>query len=413
MSESGALRSERGDAIYLDYNATTPVDPEVFQAMMPWFQESFGNSASQHGHGRAAAEVVETARQQVADLLGCSRSEIVFTSGATESNNLALKGAVENAPTGRRRVVIGATEHRSVLDTAEWLRRQGIGVALASTRRDGLVDLSALGALVARDVAVVSVMLANNETGVVSPITEVAALVRDRGALTHTDATQAVGKIPVDVRALEVDLASVSSHKIYGPQGVGALYVKRRTVLAPLLHGGGHERGLRSGTLNVPGIVGFGTACAVARERLDADGEQSRHLVGLLRTQLLEYFPSAHPVAFDPSTGIEPATLPNTLNLRFPGVDAEAVIANAPGVAISTGSACTSLVPSPSHVLVVMLGDAEAASECLRFSVGRPTTEAEVVEAAAQIGRAAQRVYAVEPPRGGMVLDMTESPTSA
>jgi len=386
------LRVDDG-AIYLDYNATTPVDPDVLQAMLPWLRESFGNPASAHGHGRAAAEAVDTARRQIADLVGCSGSEVVFTSGATEANNLALKGAVESAPTGRNRILVAATEHKSVLDTAAWIRDQGHSVDLVSVGRDGVVDLAAMHAIVGPDVAVVSVMLANNETGVISPIADVCALARSVGALTHTDASQAVGKIPVDVRALDVDLASVSSHKLYGPQGVGALYVRRRTILAPLLHGGGHERGLRSGTLNVPGIVGFGAAADIAARRLDSDAPRFRYLIGLLRSQLAAAVPTVQVVALDPDTGTEPDALSNTLNVRFPGVDAEALIANTPRVAVSTGSACSAFMPAPSHVLLAMLGDPDAASECIRFSVGRATTEADVLEAAFEFGHAANRLY--------------------
>jgi cysteine desulfurase len=377
--------------IYLDYNATTPVDPIVLETMLPWLQGSFGNPSSQHVHGRAASQAVEVARQEVADLLSCSRSEVVFTSGATEANNLALKGGVESAA-GRNRVLVAATEHKSVLDTAAWLNGQGIKVDVVPVGTDGVIDLGALASMVGRDVAVVSVMLANNETGVISPIAAVAAMARSAGALIHTDATQAVGKIPVDVRSLNVDLASISSHKLYGPQGVGALYVKRRTALAPLLHGGGHERGLRSGTLNVPGIVGFGAAARLASKQLDADARRVGGLVDLLRTELTRVFPAVRPVAVDPVTGIEPDVLPNTLNIRFPGVDAEAIIANTPSIAVSTGSACSSLVPAPSHVLLAMLGDAEAAAECIRFSLGRPTTAVEVMDAANGIGRAVQRL---------------------
>lgn len=379
-------------AIYLDYNATTPVDPDVLDAMLPWLRGFFGNPASQHGYGRTAAHAVETARQQVASLLGCSGSEVIFTSGATEANNLALKGAVESAPPGRNRVLVAVTEHKSVLDSGAWLRGKGTTVDPVPVGRDGVVDLDALTTMVGPDVAVVSVMLANNETGVINPIAEVAALARGAGALTHTDATQAVGRLAVDVRALDVDLASVSSHKLYGPPGVGGLYVRRRTPLAPLLHGGGHERGLRSGTLNVPGIIGFGAAATTAGHRLGSDASRFRALVALLRSQLLAHFPGVQPVAIDQDTEAEPPTIPNTLNVRFPGVDAEALIANTPSVAVSTGSACSSLVPSPSHVLLAMLGDTEAASECIRFSVGRPTTEDDVTTAASDLGLAAQRL---------------------
>ncbi len=385
--------------IYLDYNSTTPLDDAVLQAMLPWLRGSFGNTASQHLFGQDAARAVERSRQQVATFLGCSGGEVVFTSGATEANNLALKGALEHAVVGRRRLLVSATEHKSVLDTATWLRSQGAAVNAIPVRRDGTVDLAALKELLAPDVALVSVMVANNETGVLNPIEEVSALARSVGALTHTDATQALGKVPVDVRAMGVDMASVSSHKVYGPQGVGALYVRRRTPLAPVMHGGGHERGFRSGTHNVAGIVGFGAAAAVATGCLDSEADRMRGLLATLRSHLAESFPDVQPVATDPRTGSEPAILPNTLNFRFPGVDAEAIMAGAPGVAVSAGSACTSLVPQPSHVLLAMLEDSEIASQCLRFSLGRFTTESDVVDGAKQIGAAATRLLRLTPPR--------------
>lgn len=381
------------EAIYLDFNATTPVDEAVLQAMLPWLGKSFGNPASQHVRGAAAARAVETARGHLATLIGCASNEVVFTSGATEANNLALKGVVACAEAGRNRVVVAETEHKSVLDTADWLGHEGVAVDLVPVGRDGAVDPADVARLMGPDVVLVSVMLANNETGVVSDVEEIAAIARDVGAIVHTDATQALGKIAVDVRSLGVDLASFSAHKVYGPQGVGALYVRRRTALAPLFHGGGHERGIRSGTLNVPGIVGFGAAAVAAAERGTMDAARSRELVDLLRSRLTAAFPSLQAVV---RTHAEngPATLPNTFTARFPGADAEAIMTNAPYVAVSTGSACTSLVPSPSHVLTAILGDADAAAECIRFSVGRPTTEDDVIRAAAEIARSALRVSA-------------------
>ena len=314
------------------------------------------------------------------------RREIVWTSGATEADNVALKGVVEASPPGRGRVLLGATEHKAVLDTGEWLLSQGVTVDLVPVDADGLPDATALRELLDDDVAVVSVMLANNETGVIAPVAELADLAHEVGALFHTDATQAPGRIPVDLSELGVDLASFSAHKMYGPKGIGCLYVSRPVRLAPHMHGGGHERGLRSGTLNVPGIVGFGAAAALAAEKEPADSSRYRALVESMVGGLQERVDGVELVA------AKAARLPNTANLRFHGTDGEAVMANAPLVATSSGSACTSQVPTASHVLRAMgMSDAEAA-ECLRFSVGRQTSEHDIDQAVAQLASAVARV---------------------
>ena len=354
--------------IYLDYNATTPVDPAVLEAMLPWFTSEFGNAASVHPRGRRALGAVEHAREQVAALLGVSPRRSSGPLARPKPTTCALKGAVEASPPGRGRVLLGATEHKAVLDTGEWLLSQGATVDLVPVDADGLPDATALRELLDDDVAVVSVMLANNETGVIAPVAELADLAHEVGALFHTDATQAPGRIPVDLSELGVDLASFSAHKMYGPKGIGCLYVSRSVRLAPHMHGGGHERGLRSGTLNVPGIVGFGAAAALAAEKEPADSSRYRALVESLVGGLQERVDGVELVAAGAPR------LPNTANLRFHGTDGEAVMANAPLVAISSGSACTSQVPTASHVLRAMgMTDAEAA-ECLRFSVGRQTS---------------------------------------
>lgn len=378
-----------GELIYLDYNATTPVDPLVLDEMLPWFSERFWNAASGHPPGRVAAEAVEIARERFANCVGARPREVVFTSGATEADNLALKGSVEAAPAGRTRVLVAATEHKAVLDTAEWLNEQGRPVTVIPVGVDGVVDVGALGDVIDHRVAVVSVMLANNETGVVAPVQRLAELAHEHGALFHTDATQALGRIPIDLVDLGVDLASFSGHKVYGPKGIGALFVAPGTPLLPMVHGGGHERGMRSGSMNVPGAVGLGAAAQLAVKMLPAEAEREEalveRLVGCLRSRLagVEWVAQAS------------QRLPNTANVRFVGADAEAVIANAPDVAVSSGSACTSMVPTPSHVLVAMGLDHDAAAECLRFSVGRPTSIHDVDEAARRIAEAVERVRAL------------------
>ncbi|WP_208983287.1 cysteine desulfurase family protein [Geodermatophilus obscurus] len=379
--------------VYLDFNATTPVDPDVLAAMLPWFADQYGNAASQHLLGRAADDAVEEARRSVAELIGCSPGEIIFTSGATESNNQALKGVLDTAAKDERSLVTSEIEHKAVLDVCDWLTGRRVNVRRVNVARNGVVEVADLARSLTPRTTLVSVMAANNETGVVQPLDVISRMARDVGALVHTDATQAVGKIPFDVNDVDVDLASFSSHKMYGPKGVGALYVRRRTPLAALLHGGGHERGLRSGTLNVPGIVGFGEAARLALQRQAGDAAHCRRLVAVLRGRLEDLVPGAQATITcrrEPSKDLK--MLPNTLNMRFPGADAEAVLANAPLIAASSGSACTARVPEPSHVLVAMLQDESQARECIRFSVGRTTTEADVLAAAEQVAVAVERV---------------------
>lgn len=379
--------------IYLDYNATTPVDPAVLEAMLPWFSDTFANAASSHALGRQASFAVDVARAQFAALIGCAPAELVFTSGATEANNTALKGVVEAADPGRSRVLVGVTEHKAVLDTAEWLSESGTKVELIPCRRDGVIDLDALDEQLGDDVALVSVMLANNETGVIGPVREAAELAHARGALFHSDATQAAGRLDIDVDSLNLDLASFSGHKMYGPKGVGALYIRRKTPVAALIHGGGHESGLRSGTTNVPGVVGIGAAANIAMDRIDSDARTATELTEILERELVAGFPGAELVAQNPATGERGRRLPNTLTVRFPGVDGDALMTNAPGVAVSSGSACTARVPSPSHVLTAMFGDVDMAAECIRISVGRPTARDDAIAAAKELTAAARRVH--------------------
>lgn len=378
--------------VYLDYHATTPVDPRVVAAMLPFFTESFGNAASrQHRYGWVAQEAVDRARAEVAALIGADAREIVFTSGATEANNLALKGLVEAAPPGRRHIVTVATEHKSVLDVCRRLEARGVRTTVLAVDGLGRVDLDALRQAVSAETLVVSVMAANNEIGVLAPLDRIAAIVHEKGALLHTDAVQAAGKVPFDVAALGIDLASLSAHKLYGPKGVGALYVRRRNPrvsLAPQIDGGGHERGMRSGTLNVPGIVGFGAAARLAAAERDA--ESARLLA--LRTRLLDALRAR--VGDLVVNGPLDARLPGNLNVSFPGVDGESLLVGlSEDVAVSSGAACTSA--QPSHVLTALGRTTDLALASLRFGLGRWTTEADVDFAAERVGALVSRLRAV------------------
>ena len=373
---------------YLDYNATTPMDPRVLEAFIPFLTEIVGNAASEHAAGRRVRHAVETARSQVADAIGASSSTLIFTSGATESINLALKGTALGSTGQRRKVVTFATEHKAVLDTCDWLRSQGTPVDVVAVTRDGIPDLGAASEAIDEQTALVSVMAANNETGVLGPVTDIVSLSRRVGALVHCDATQALGKVPFDVEAIGVDFASISSHKVYGPTGVGALFVRRGkdVGLVPLIHGGGHERGLRSGTLNSAAIVGFGAAAALAMSELSPDAARIRVLRDALEMGISTSWPQTQVV------GRSAPRLPNTLNVRLPGVDAQAVLLAMPDVAASTGSACTAASPAPSHVLRAMGLDHQEAQECIRFSLGRFSTMEDVRAALNALSLATDRV---------------------
>ena len=378
--------------VYMDYHATTPVDPEVFQAMAPYFTDKFGNAASrQYRLGWDAQHAVEQARVEVARLIGADAKEMVWTSGATEANNLALKGLLEAVAASRDHVVTVVTEHKSVLDTCKRLERCGCRVTVLPVDGDGQVDLEVLRASVTERTAAVSVMAANNEIGVLAPLAAIAAIAHEQGALVHTDAVQAAGKVPFDVNAAGVDLASLTAHKLYGPKGVGALYVRRknpRVTLAPLFDGGGHERGMRSGTLNVPGIVGFGRA-AVLAER-DMDDEAVRLL--RLRTRLLDALRAR--IADVRVNGSLAARLPGNLNVSFPGVDGEALLISlCENVAVSSGAACTAA--EPSHVLKALGLNVDLALASLRFGLGRWTTEEDVDVVCGRVAETVKRLRAV------------------
>jgi cysteine desulfurase len=371
--------------IYLDHNATTPLDPRVLDAMLPILRDGFGNPSSLHWFGQQARAAVDTAREQVAALVGASPGEIVFTGSGTEADNAALRGAAGAAREPRRKVVYSAIEHHAVMNTAKALAEEGFPVESARARADGRVDLDDLRARVDDRTAVVAVMLANNETGVVEPVDEVVRIARERGALVHCDAVQAAGKIPVDVRALDVDTLALSAHKIYGPKGVGALYVKRGTRLKALVRGGSQERNRRAGTENVPGIVGLGRAAELAREDM---GPESSRLSGLrdrLEARLLA-IPGAQ-------RNGEAPRVPNTANLSFAGVEAESLVMalDLAGVAVSTGAACAAGAVEPSHVLRAMGLPLERVQASLRFSLGRGTTEEHVDRAAKLIAEAVDK----------------------
>ena len=379
--------------IYLDHHATTPCDGRVLEAMLPFFTQQFGNAASrQHAFGWAANDAVERARKQVAVLMGAGSKDVIFTSGATEANNLAIKGAAKARRAERDHLVTVATEHQAVLDPMTRLEHEGWHVTVLPVDRLGLLDLAALEQAITPRTALVSVMAANNEIGVLQPIKDAAALAHAKGAWFHTDAVQAVGKVPFDVEALDVDFASLTAHKIYGPKGVGALYVrrnKRGVKLAAEIDGGGHERGLRSGTLNVPGIVGFGQAAEIARAELS---QEARRTVAL-RDRLL----NALLATTDGMTvnGALDARLPGNLNVSFEGIDGEALLVGLDDIAVSSGAACTAA--EPSHVLVALGLSTDRALASLRFGIGRATTAAEIDAAAAKVADVVNRLRTLSP----------------
>ena len=384
--------------IYMDHHATTRVDPRVVEAMLPFLTETYGNPASTtHSFGWEAKAAVDAARESIAAAIGAQPKEVYFTSGATESNNLALCGAAERTGPGSHLVSV-VTEHPSVLDPLEKLRRHGYGVTLLGVQRApgpeaGRIRSEQVAEAIGEHTILVSVMLANNEIGAIHPLEEISRVCRDRGVLLHTDATQAVGKIPVDVDRLGADLMSFSAHKIYGPKGVGALYVRRRSPpirLEPLIHGGGHERGLRSGTLNVPGIVGFARALQLCLEEMSQETVRLR----ALRDRLYEGLKAALPDAVlnGPTLATPEWRLPGNLNVSFPGVEGETLLLSMKDLAVSTGSACTSANPGPSHVLRALgLPDAMVQGS-LRFGLGRPNTAEEVEFAIGLVSETVQRL---------------------
>ncbi|WP_317890615.1 IscS subfamily cysteine desulfurase [Granulicella cerasi] len=362
--------------IYMDNHATTPLDPRVLEQMMPYLTGIFGNAASRnHSFGWEAEQAVDKAREQIAKLIGCTSKEIIFTSGATESNNLAIKGVAEMYREKGNHIITQMTEHKAVLDTCKKLEKQGFIVTYLPVQADGLVDIEDIKAAITDKTILVSIMYASNEIGVIQPIKEIGALCHEKGIIFHTDAVQAVGKIPVNVLSDNIDLLSLSGHKIYGPKGVGALYVRRRNPRVQLteqINGGGHERGMRSGTLNVPGIVGLGAACEICMNEMEAEGKRE--------LELREYLQKKLETALDYTqvNGNMDHHLPGNLNMSFVYVEGESLLMGINDIAVSSGSACTSATLEPSYVLKALgLGD-DVAHSSIRFGLGRFNTKAEV-----------------------------------
>jgi cysteine desulfurase len=362
--------------IYLDNHATTPIDPRVLDAMLPYFTNKFGNAASRnHAFGWEAEEAVEKARKQIAELIGATSKEIIFTSGATESTNLAIKGVAQMYAEKGNHIITAASEHKATLDTCKHLEKEGCRVTYLPLQADGLIDVEMLRSAITDKTILVSIMFANNEIGVLQPIREIGKLCKERGVLFHTDAVQAIGKVPVHVIQDNIDLMSMSGHKIYGPKGVGALYVRRkspRVQVTAQIDGGGHERGMRSGTLNVPGIVGLGEACAIAKREMAEESERLRTLRDHLKERLLSGLDEVY------INGSLEHRLPNNLNMSFAYVEGESLLMGINDIAVSSGSACSSATLEPSYVLKALgMGD-DLAHSSIRFGLGRFNTREEI-----------------------------------
>jgi cysteine desulfurase len=381
--------------IYMDYHATTPVDPRVLEAMLPYFSEKFGNAASRnHAYGWDAEHAVEKARKQIADLIGATPKEIIFTSGATESDNLAIKGVAEMYAERGNHIITVATEHKAVLDTCKKLAKHGYAITYVTIGKDGLVDLDALRAAITPKTILISVMHANNEIGVLQPIREIGRIAREHGVLFHTDATQSVGKVPIHVEEDHIDLMSISAHKIYGPKGIGALYVRRknpRVQLAAQMDGGGHERGMRSGTLNVPGIVGLGEACAICQREMPEESVRLARLRDRLKDRLLAELDEVY------INGSMEHRLPSNLSMSFAYVEGESLLMGINDVAVSSGSACTSATLEPSYVLKALGVSDDLAHTSIRFGLGRFNTEEEVDYVAARVIEVVRKLRELSP----------------
>ena len=379
--------------IYMDDHATTPIDLRVLDAMLPYLTERFGNASSHHSFGEAAAAAVDVARAQVAALIGATPDEIVFTSGATESDNLAIKGIAEALAPGGGRIITAPTEHPAVLDTCEYLAQRGYETVFLPVDRDGIIDPDDLRKVITDDTVLVSVMQANNEIGVIQPIADLAKIAGERGVPFHSDAVQSVGKISVDVNRLGLGLMSITAHKLYGPKGIGALYVRNSLspVLARQIHGGGQERGLRSGTLNVPGIVGFGAACEIARLELPEESVRVAALRGRLYAGLREGLDEIH------LNGHPVHRLPGNLNVSFFGVQSDALLAGLPEIAISAGSACASGSLHVSHVLQAIGVPDVLAHSAIRFGLGRFTTADQVEYTIGRVVETVGRLRRISP----------------
>ncbi|MCX8036296.1 MAG: IscS subfamily cysteine desulfurase [Candidatus Sumerlaeia bacterium] len=381
--------------IYMDNHATTPVDPRVFEAMKPYFMEDFGNAASRtHVFGWRAAEAVKIAREQIARLINAEPDEIIFTSGATESDNLAIKGVAAAYAEKGNHIITCQTEHKAVLDSCKRLETQGCTVTYLPVGRDGRVDPAQLRAAITDRTILITIMFANNEIGTIHPIAEIGQIAKEHGILFHCDAVQALGKVPCDVQALGIDLLSISAHKMYGPKGIGALYVRRRkprVKLVPIIDGGGHERGMRSGTLNVPGIVGLGKACDICREEMALESARLAALRDKLQNYLMTHLDEVY------VNGSIEHRLPNCLNMSFAYVEGESLMMGLDDVAVSSGSACTSATLEPSYVLRALGVPVELAHSSIRFGLGRFNTEAEVDYVAEKMVGVVKRLREMSP----------------
>ncbi len=381
--------------IYMDNHATTPVDPRVVEAMLPYFTNQFGNAASRnHSFGWEAEKAVENAREQIAKLINATPREIIFTSGATESDNLALKGVAEMYREKGNHIITMVIEHKAVLDPCKRLEKYGYQVTYLPVNREGLINLDELRAAITDKTILISIMYANNEIGVLQPIEEIGKIAKEHKVLFHTDATQAVGKIPFDVQAMNVDLASLSAHKMYGPKGVGALYVRRRNPrvqLAPIFDGGGHERGMRSGTLNVPSIVGFGKACEIAGQEMATESVRLRGLRDRLKEKIFSQLDEVY------VNGSWEHRLPHNLNVSFAFVEGESLLMGISDVAVSSGSACTSATLEPSYVLKGLGVGEDLAHTSIRFGLGRFNTEEEVDYVAERLVETVNRLRELSP----------------
>ena len=381
--------------IYMDYHATTPVDPRVLEVMLPYFTEHFGNAASRnHAFGWAAEEAVEGARTQVASLIGANPKEVIFTSGATESNNLAIKGAAEMYREKGNHIITCVIEHKAVIDTCKKLEKLGARVTYLPVQKDGRISLDELRAAITDKTILISIMTANNEIGVLQPVAEIGAIAKEKGILFHTDAVQAAGKVPFDVNQVKADLVSISAHKMYGPKGVGALFVRRRNprvLLAEQISGGGHERGMRSGTLNVPGIVGLGKAAAICQAEMAAETARLRALRDRLNAQLHQNLDEIY------VNGSMEHRLPHSLNISFAYVEGESLLMGINDVAVSSGSACTSASLEPSYVLKALGAGDDLAHSSIRFGLGRWTTEEEVDYVVEKLTNVVRRLREMSP----------------
>jgi cysteine desulfurase len=381
--------------IYIDNHATTPCDPRVIETMLPYFTTRFGNAASRnHPFGWEAEEAVEKSRKQIAELIGANSKEIVFTSGATESNNLAIKGVAEMYAERGNHIITAATEHKAVLDTCKHLEKKGCRVTYLPVQQNGLVDLDQLRDAITDKTILVTIMWANNEIGVLQPVREIGKICKERGVLFHTDAVQAAGKVPINVAADNVDIMSLTAHKIYGPKGVGALYVRRkspRVQLTSQMDGGGHERGMRSGTLNVPGIVGLGKACQLCKDEMAIESARLRELRDRLKDRLLGELDEVF------INGTMEQRLPNNLNISFAYVEGESLLMGINDIAVSSGSACTSATLEPSYVLKALGAGDDLAHSSIRFGIGRFNTQEEVDYVAARVIETVKKLRELSP----------------